>query len=186
MTTFKIAAIILGLSVVIACGDSKRNETPETVSVTDANEVTQNNANSSKAAIGDVAFNDPNMAIVFREYLAMKDAMVASNAAQTAAQGKRLMTIFEEMGADQKAYVAAQNIMEAGHMERQRAAFPALTAIVEEMLEDEVASGTIYKQYCPMAFNNNGASWLSSSSDIMNPYFGDKMLRCGRIDGKIE
>jgi Cu(I)/Ag(I) efflux system membrane fusion protein len=37
----------------------------------------------------------------------------------------------------------------------------------------------IYYQYCPMAFDNKGAYWLSSTEEIRNPYFGDKMLTCG-------
>lgn len=35
--------------------------------------------------------------------------------------------------------------------------------------------------HCPMAFNNRGASWLQSEKDILNPYFGKKMLTCGSI-----
>jgi Cu(I)/Ag(I) efflux system membrane fusion protein len=36
-----------------------------------------------------------------------------------------------------------------------------------------------YYQFCPMAFNDQGAYWLSRESDIKNPYFGSKMLTCG-------
>jgi len=39
----------------------------------------------------------------------------------------------------------------------------------------------LYRQYCPMAFQNKGAYWLSSEKKIMNPYFGDKMLHCGVV-----
>lgn len=42
-----------------------------------------------------------------------------------------------------------------------------------------IISGPIYVQYCPMAFKNAGASWLSDNQDITNPYFGDKMMDCG-------
>ena len=44
---------------------------------------------------------------------------------------------------------------------------------------------TIYKQFCPMAFNDKGAFWLSKSEDILNPYFGSTMLHCGEIKEKI-
>ena len=37
----------------------------------------------------------------------------------------------------------------------------------------------IYYQYCPMAFDNKGAYWLSNTEEIRNPYFGDKMPNCG-------
>ncbi|HQE11916.1 MAG TPA: hypothetical protein PLQ78_04150 [Flavipsychrobacter sp.] len=39
----------------------------------------------------------------------------------------------------------------------------------------------VYRQYCPMAFNDKGAYWLSNEEKIMNPYFGKKMLTCGEV-----
>lgn len=39
----------------------------------------------------------------------------------------------------------------------------------------------LYVAYCPMAFENTGASWIQASSEIRNPYFGAVMLRCGEI-----
>lgn len=40
---------------------------------------------------------------------------------------------------------------------------------------------TLYLEYCPMADNNQGAIWISTSNDIANPYFGASMLRCGEV-----
>jgi Cu(I)/Ag(I) efflux system membrane fusion protein len=37
-----------------------------------------------------------------------------------------------------------------------------------------------------MAFNNEGAYWLSDSEQIRNPYFGDKMLTCGVVKEKLQ
>ena len=37
-----------------------------------------------------------------------------------------------------------------------------------------------------MAFNNEGAYWLSDAEQIRNPYFGDKMLTCGVGERKTE
>jgi membrane fusion protein, copper/silver efflux system len=39
----------------------------------------------------------------------------------------------------------------------------------------------VYKMHCPMAFDDKGADWLSDRDEILNPYFGDMMLRCGEI-----
>ncbi len=38
---------------------------------------------------------------------------------------------------------------------------------------------TLYLNYCPMAFNNQGGYWLQDVEPISNPYFGAKMLKCG-------
>jgi uncharacterized protein YdbL (DUF1318 family) len=44
----------------------------------------------------------------------------------------------------------------------------------------------VYHQFCPMAFNDAGAYWLSPSADIKNPYFGKKMLTCGEVKDSID
>ena len=65
-------------------------------------------------------------------------------------------------------------------LEEVRASFFALTIA---MTQAEKLFGhrgrTFHEFYCPMAFDNRGASWLQDSVEIANPYFGSKMLRCG-------
>jgi Cu(I)/Ag(I) efflux system membrane fusion protein len=36
-----------------------------------------------------------------------------------------------------------------------------------------------FEMYCPMAFDNRGAPWLQETQELLNPYFGAGMLRCG-------
>jgi membrane fusion protein, copper/silver efflux system len=38
-----------------------------------------------------------------------------------------------------------------------------------------------FVQFCPMADEDSGAHWLSSSKEIRNPYFGSQMLKCGEV-----
>lgn len=40
----------------------------------------------------------------------------------------------------------------------------------------------LYVQFCPMANNDKGATWISTSEEIINPYFGDVMLNCGNVE----
>lgn len=42
-------------------------------------------------------------------------------------------------------------------------------------------SETIYVQHCPMANNDKGADWLSLENEVLNPYYGASMLRCGEV-----
>jgi Cu(I)/Ag(I) efflux system membrane fusion protein len=44
---------------------------------------------------------------------------------------------------------------------------------------------TIYHQFCPMAFNNQGAYWITNSPDIKNPYFGKAMPNCGETKDSL-
>ena len=44
---------------------------------------------------------------------------------------------------------------------------------------------TLFRQYCPMAFDNKGAYWLSNTQEIYNPYFGEEMRFCGEIKEQL-
>lgn len=181
-TKFFIHALLV-MFAFTACKNDTKKETPETVEVTTGNDVTQA---TKETPTNTISFNDPKMEAVFNQYIYLKDALVGTNAEKASASAAKLMTSFSNVGASASEIEVVQNVVTAKNIEEQRTAFVMVTTAVETMLAGEIASGTIYKQYCPMAFNNTGASWLSSSSDIMNPYFGDKMLRCGRIEAKIE
>ncbi|MFU8842343.1 MAG: efflux RND transporter periplasmic adaptor subunit [Bacteroidales bacterium] len=67
-------------------------------------------------------------------------------------------------------------------IEKQREHFNTLS---EAMLETTESFGLeierTYRLFCPMAFDDKGAFWLSESDEILNPYFGDMMLRCGEV-----
>ena len=46
--------------------------------------------------------------------------------------------------------------------------------------------GVIYHLYCPMAFSDQGANWLSNSPEIRNPYIPKKMIDCGSIRDTLD
>jgi Cu(I)/Ag(I) efflux system membrane fusion protein len=37
-----------------------------------------------------------------------------------------------------------------------------------------------------MADRNNGARWLSKEQKVLNPYFGEAMLKCGSVKEELE
>jgi Cu(I)/Ag(I) efflux system membrane fusion protein len=47
-------------------------------------------------------------------------------------------------------------------------------------------SESVYVQHCPMANSNKGADWLSQNPEILNPYFGPAMLKCGETKREIK
>lgn len=73
-------------------------------------------------------------------------------------------------------------ISQINDLEEQRKHFETLSDNLIEAVEIFGISGdSFYKHYCPMAFRDEGAVWLSLDKEIRNPYFGDKMLTCGEI-----
>ena len=71
-------------------------------------------------------------------------------------------------------------IISSGKIEEQRTAFSEFSNQFYKAIKTFGLMGkTTYYQFCPMAFDNKGAYWLSESKTIRNPYFGDKMMDCG-------
>jgi hypothetical protein len=177
----------LALSAVIAvftffsCGNEKKKSEPEVIEV----ETTKTSAEYNHGSL-DVSFTDEKLAEVFKQYVQLKTALVRTNAERAAMQASKLKDVFIKIEANEAAVTATQDMMESKDIEVQRTAFVTVTAEVEKMVQGAIADGIIYKQYCPMAFGNTGASWLSESKEIYNPYFGDKMLKCGRVEAEIK
>jgi Cu(I)/Ag(I) efflux system membrane fusion protein len=45
---------------------------------------------------------------------------------------------------------------------------------------------SLYVLRCPMANKSEGASWLSFSKEVKNPYYGASMLKCGSVIDSIQ
>jgi len=77
--------------------------------------------------------------------------------------------------------------MASKDIEKQRAAFSDFNSGFYQAIKSFGLEGQkVYYEFCPMAFNNKGAFWLSNEEQISNPYFGDVMLRCGKVKEVIE
>lgn len=73
-------------------------------------------------------------------------------------------------------------LMQKGGLDARRTAFKAVSDMLYDVIQSAgLKSTTVYRQYCPMAFNDRGAHWLSDKQEILNPYFGDEMLHCGTV-----
>ena len=131
------------------------------------------------------------------QYLELKDALVASDAAAAKAAATEVLTVAKAMPvatlpAEEKAYAeektatvisAAEAMAGASDVEAQRAHLEHLSEAVFSLAKAFDAAGqTLYYQHCPMALNDKGAYWLSANNEIQNPYFGDKMLKCGSTE----
>ncbi|MFK8103487.1 MAG: DUF3347 domain-containing protein [Saprospiraceae bacterium] len=76
----------------------------------------------------------------------------------------------------------ATNITTSAAVEAQREAFGLISeSLIVSLDAFGQEGGTLYVQHCPMAFDNEGGDWLAKEEAIQNPYFGDKMMRCGVV-----
>jgi len=171
------SALALSMFLLAGCGGAKNEENHE-----HSHEHTMQESGGEKdhhEKKADISFKDEKSGKVFQHYIHVKTALVNGDVAE-ASNGAEM--ILASGGSDFEGVEAAEAIKEASDIKDQRAAFADLSAAVEKALEGKIETGAVYKQYCPMAFNNQGGYWLSDQEAIRNPYFGDKMLNCGRID----
>ena len=71
-------------------------------------------------------------------------------------------------------------------IDHQREHFATLSNDVYDLVKAMGGGQTLYQDYCPMYNNNKGATWLSETKEISNPYLGAKMPTCGSVKETIK
>jgi hypothetical protein len=125
-------------------------------------------------------FNDADLAKAYSHYEHIKIALVGSNTKDVKLGATMLMVSLKEVNGSEAASKAVKDIESAVDLKSQRIAFSALSNEMVVLVAGNLKSGMIYKDFCPMALGG-GAYWLSSEKGIQNPYFGNKMLKCGSV-----
>ncbi|TAK35388.1 MAG: DUF3347 domain-containing protein [Saprospiraceae bacterium] len=135
-------------------------------------------------------------------YLLVKNAFTADKTADAAAAGKALEATFKgfnkaALTAEQKkafdeiaedATEHAEHIgANGGKIEHQREHFALLSKDIYDLVKAFGSAGQpLYQDFCPMYDDGKGAIWLSETKDIKNPYYGKKMLTCGKMKEEIK
>jgi Cu(I)/Ag(I) efflux system membrane fusion protein len=135
-------------------------------------------------------------------YLKLKDAFVATDEAKATEEAKNSLKVLKSV--DMALLKGDAHIR---WMELQTAILNNLNGIVQmdgvemkrshfSIISDELTKAAemfgvttttpVYLEFCPMAFDNKGAYWISDSKEIRNPYFGDKMMTCGEVKKELK
>lgn len=125
---------------------------------------------------------------ILASYLKVKDWLVKTDGVGAREEAKVLVEIIgdteDELG--KKLHFDAKHISETKDHVHQRDHFYTLSNNVIALVKATGANSTpIYRQFCPMARDNQGASWLSAESEVFNPYFGNEMLHCGSVKEEL-
>lgn len=81
----------------------------------------------------------------------------------------------------------AQHINEnAGNIAHQREHFEMLSKDMEDLVKIFGGGQPLYKDFCSMANDGKGASWLSETKEIKNPYMGKEMPTCGELKEELK
>jgi hypothetical protein len=134
----------------------------------------------------EVKFKDAKIEVAYRNYLELKNALVASKTDAAKQAAVNLKTSLASVKESKNAINEAAKISTAATIDDIRKSFASLSTDMTRIVKaGQLEKGTLYLEYCPMANNNTGAYWLSNDKEIRNPYFGDKMLKCGSVKETI-
>lgn len=136
-----------------------------------------------KAVVKETKQTNEALKTVLTGYFDVKNALVSDDAAKAKAAASSLTSLTGAYAGKLNETLTA--ISATDDIEAQRAAFETLSINIYGLAKDGGAGLTVYKQYCPMAFDNKGAYWLSNKKEVLNPFFGASMLRCGSVKETI-
>ena len=202
---FSLIFAVSGFAFLASCSGNKDKDTAEMHDAHDGHEKSNGRQAEVKEATEpqfqvDQKFQDQ-LAGLFSSYVDLKEAFVDSNAEKVQEEASLAEERLEDVnmkllsGAahnDWMNYLTPiQNSLEqmqtSEDIETQRKAFSSLSENLYKSVKAFGLGGKeAYYEYCPMAFNNQGAYWLSNEQKIRNPYFGEKMLTCGEVKEKLQ
>ncbi len=198
--------LILMVSALAGCSGGNRDaEVKDTLTQEDAekreveNGVTKTEAGEPEFTVSEIFRKQ--VSELFEAYIGLKEAFVASDAnnvrkeANATAKQLAAVDMKELSGAAYNDWIiyhgemssALEKIKAADDIEAQREHFERLSYSFYKTIKAYGLGGaTAYYTYCPMAFNDKGAYWLSDNDEIRNPYFGDAMLTCGSVEETLK
>lgn len=175
----KIVIRLLLISIIItgnlACSEKVRENSNLSE---DQNEIVDQNSDSNPTV------ENQEMSDILKAYLDLKDALVETDSEKAQNAAQEFLTSLESDSevTNSELKEEVQKVAETTDIKVQRSSFDLISVMMVDLAKSaDLSSVTLYKQYCPMAKNNEGAFWLSNSSEIRNPYFGDQMLKCGSV-----
>ena len=195
--------IIMGLAMsttLAACNNGNNNTTTTQKDSTNTSseaiqQVTKDTAGTQKQAVVPVKE-------IIADYLQLKNALTKDNGNDAANAGKALLVTLAKVDMknlpeqQMKSYMdVADDIKEhaehiganPGKIEHQREHFIMLSKDMADLVKTFGNGGQIlYKDFCPMANDGKGATWISEIKEIKNPYLGSKMPDCGSVKETIK
>jgi hypothetical protein len=131
-------------------------------------------------------------------YLEIKNGLVADNQKAAAMGAESLLEAFskfdmsalskeqhmEYMEIYENAKEQAEHITK-NPIDHQREHFEVLSEDINDIIALVGTDKKLYQDFCPMANNGKGAIWISEKEEIKNPFYGSKMMTCGKIQKHI-
>ena len=166
------------------------------VSFTNAQKKEKMNHGDMKMDHSKMKMQDSKAEAILTAYFNLKDALVADDELKAKELGTSLEKSLENL--DVSKYTEEQQtelkeiiedaVEHAEHISEspiahQREHFKILSKDVTDLVVITGTANTLYEQFCPMY--DKGSAWLSKSEEVRNPYYGSRMLKCGKVQKEI-
>ena len=186
-------SLITAATFLSACGGNKKSGKEITLT---------NDTVQTQVPVGDnTAGSAGSVNVLVTEYLVLKNALASDDGATAASAAKNIVDaiskndeatftpdqkkLFDDVKDDMKEH--AEHISaNAGKLDHQREHFDMLSQDMYDMVKVFKPSRALYQTHCPMYNDKKGASWLSETKEIKNPYYGKKMLDCGMVKEELK
>lgn len=141
--------------------------------------------------------SDAKAEAILGDYFNLKDALVGDDSKKAAIAGSKLAISLKAFSASKYSAADKKELADivddatehAEHISKspidhQREHFKTLSKDISDLVAITGTKIKLYEQFCPMY--QKGSTWLSKSNEVRNPFYGSKMLTCGKVQRTIQ
>ncbi|MGB0871143.1 MAG: efflux RND transporter periplasmic adaptor subunit [Flavobacteriales bacterium] len=154
-------------------------------------------AEELKMELSDLSNWSVHFSEILNAYLSLKDALTEDDLTKAQTSGRELSKILKRQKLNSKSTVLSTKISELKkHIktfnnteditESRRIFQPISNSIIYFSKHSKLQIETLFIHTCPMAVDNKEGEWLSTEKQIINPYMGAAMLKCGSFKEEIK
>ncbi|HRP32585.1 MAG TPA: DUF3347 domain-containing protein [Agriterribacter sp.] len=179
----KFSFPLMAILILSACGN---NINPENKTATEHHHDHTAMEHTQAASPASPLLKNDRLNAVYQHYNHLTVALTNGNIADAKIAANAIEAGAKFVDGASGIIASAEKIMIARDIETQRRLYSGMSKAMATLIKKEgMSGGELYIAFCPMALNDQGATWVSENKEIRNPYFGEKMLACGEVKETI-
>lgn len=188
MKTYPISILAL-LFALMACGKPEKSDASKAEANDQIDQATMADKEPMELpTVEAIGLTQGEIQAIYMNYKQMTGFLIESDGRLTQAAAEYMDEDMRGMSGEMAEIIkeAVKKIRSTQDIEVQREQYKIISETLYPMVKVVNPGMKLYWQNCPMAFNDQGANWLSETEEIRNPYFGDEMMSCGTTVDVLE
>lgn len=191
--SLKLSSILLagGLLLLTSCGEDSSTTEVRT---------SENTKQEASSTLDEESSKKDELSSILNSYFNLSENLTNDSAIDAAKSSEDLriaLTSFQVSNLTEGDEKTVEEILEssiehaehitdnAGDIYHQREHLVLLSQDIKDLVEIVGSNQKLYEAFCPMANNDKGAIWITNKNVVENPYMGQSMPKCGKINGEI-